>query len=107
MHAGFAAIRSELPRDLNLRTTRALSDAAAAEARRLAHLWTGLRLRYSDRGPYLLGEWSIADAFYTPVATRLRTYDIDLAAHGDAGLAQDYAETLLDDPHFREWDDGC
>ena len=49
-------------------------------------------------------EWSIADAFYTPVATRLRTYGVDLATYGDDGTAQAYVERLLADPAFLEWE---
>ena len=33
---------------------------------------------------FLFGDWSIADAFYTPVATRFRTYAIDLSAEAQA-----------------------
>ncbi len=107
MHAGFAALRRECPMDLTLRTSLDLSDAASDDVRRLARLWSGLRLRHGGEGPFLFGAWTIADAFFTPVATRLRSYDIDLAVHGDAGVAHDYAQALLEDPAFLEWDDGC
>ncbi|WP_204267063.1 glutathione S-transferase family protein, partial [Klebsiella aerogenes] len=49
-------------------------------------------------GSVLLGDWSIADAFYTPVATRFRTYDVRLADYGDAGAAQGYSDRLLQTP---------
>lgn len=104
MHAGFPAVREEFSMDLQGFEPKLPSPAAAAELRRLVQLWTGLRARYGVGGPFLLGAWSIADAFYTPVATRLRTYDLDLAAHGDAGEADDYARTLLAQPNFLEWE---
>ena len=104
MHAGFPAIRSEFSMDLRGFEPRSPSPAASEELRRLVRLWTGLRARYGESGPFLLGGWSIADAFYTPVATRLRTYDIDLAAHGDVGEAADYARTLLTQLEFLEWE---
>ena len=62
-----------------------------------------MRKRFGAAGPYLFGEWSIPDAFFTPVAARIRHYQIDLAAHGDDGAAQAYVETLLVQPDFLEW----
>jgi glutathione S-transferase len=38
------------------------------------------------------------------VATRFRTYAVDLAAHGDDGAAAAYAERLLATPEFRAWE---
>jgi len=55
-------------------------------------------------GPFLGGDWSIADAFFAPVATRMRTYGIDLAAHGDDGTAAAYRDRLLSLPEFLEWE---
>jgi glutathione S-transferase len=54
-----------------------------------------------------LGPWSIADAFYTPVATRFRSYGISLADLGDQGRAAAYAERLLAAPEFLEWEQGA
>ena len=46
-------------------------------------LWSDLLARFG--GPFLVGEWSIADAFFTPVATRFRTYGVRLSDFGDEG----------------------
>ena len=70
-------------------------------------LWNDLRGRYAADGPFLVGEWSIADAFFTPVATRFRTYGVILSEYGDAGPAGSYAATLLADPHNLEWETGA
>ena len=51
-----------------------------------------------------MGEWSIADAFYTPVATRLRSYGLRLSDYGDLGPCGAYAERLLETPEFLEWE---
>ena len=40
---------------------------------------------------------------YAPVATRFRTYGVDLARFGDDGTAQAYAETILALPAMAEW----
>lgn len=104
MHSGFAALRNECPMEIDARKTINLSPEAEADIRRIVSLWTQLRRQFQVTGPFLLGTWSIADAFYTPVATRFRTFGIDLADFGDEGLAAAYAETLLTTPEFLEWE---
>lgn len=104
MHAGFPALRSACSMDLKLRTRAELPQAAQADVRRIVALWRGL-LDQADGGPYLFGPWTIADAFYTPVATRFRSYGVDLAALGDVdGRAQAYADALLATPEYLEWE---
>jgi glutathione S-transferase len=41
------------------------------------------------------------------VATRFRTYGVDLAAFGDDGKAADYAESVLALPEMAEWTNGA
>jgi len=103
MHSGFGDLRRECPMDLGLVTTRDLSDGAQANVRRIVQVWIECLAR--SGGPFLFGDWSIADAFYTPVATRFRGYGVDLAAYGDAdGKAAAYSNTLLSTPEFLEWE---
>jgi glutathione S-transferase len=104
MHSGFPSLRGECPMDLTLRTDIDLSEATAHDVRRIVHLWSDLRGRYAADGPYLLGAWSIADAFYVPVATRFRSYNLMLSDFGDKGLAGAYCEALLETPEFLEWE---
>lgn len=103
MHAGFQALRSEWPMDLTLRIVAEPSAAVCADIARIVALWRELRAEAGD-GPWLLGAWSIADAFYAPVCTRLRTYGADLSAHGDDGTAAAYVETALQDADFKDWE---
>ncbi|MES2035820.1 MAG: glutathione S-transferase family protein [Pseudomonadota bacterium] len=105
MHSGFGSLRRECPMDLGLRTTAALSDDTAKDVRRIVQVWSQALER--SGGPFLFGHWTIADAFYTPVATRFRSYGVDLAAHGDAGAAQEYADALLATPEYLEWEAGA
>ena len=88
--------------DLALRETRAIAEATANDVRRVVALWSGLLGRFG--GPFLTGDWSIADAFFTPVATRFRTYGLRLSHYGDLGPAGAYAERLLETPEFLEWE---
>lgn len=107
MHSGFASLRGECPMELSLKTSVDISLATETDVRRIVALWSDLRGRFVADGPWLLGEWSIADAFYTPVATRFRTYGIRLSDYGDAGPAAAYMQTLLADPDFKTWEAGA
>jgi glutathione S-transferase len=103
MHAGFASLRGECPMDLAAEPRAVeLSEATHKDLRRLAALWLGLLDRFG--GPFLAGDWSIADAFFTPVATRLRTYGVRLTDFGDDGRGGAYAQRLLETPEFRAWE---
>lgn len=80
MHSGFAALRSNMPMDLCAskpgvgHTPEALKDAV-----RVMQIWRELRAAVpADGGPFLLGAFSIIDAFYAPVAGRFRTYGVTL-----------------------------
>ena len=44
---------------------------------------------------------------FAPVATRFRTYGVDLARFGDDGAAAAYAEALLAMPEMAEWTEGA
>jgi glutathione S-transferase len=104
MHAGFQSLRGECSMDLALHTKVELSEATGANIRRIVALFSSLRGQYADAGPFLLGEWSIADAFYTPVATRFRSYGVRLSDYGDLGPAAAYCELLLEQPDYLEWE---
>jgi glutathione S-transferase len=104
MHAGFNSLRGECPMDLKLRHVVELSEATNTDIRRIVSLWGDLRGRFAKDGPFLVGPWSIADAFFTPVATRFRSYGVKLSDFGDLGAAGVYAEILLQQPEFLEWE---
>jgi glutathione S-transferase len=102
MHSGFASLRGECPMDLTLLSSVDISEATQANVRRLVDLWSGLLAR--SGGPFLLGGWSIADAFFTPVATRFRSYGVRPSDYGDTGEAGRYVERLLETPEFLAWE---
>ena len=103
MHSGFGALRGECPMDLTA-TPRAtaLSEAAQKDVRRIVAVWSALLDRFG--GPFLVGDWSIADAFFTPMATRFRTYGIAPGDHGGTAAADAYLQLLLETPEFLEWE---
>jgi glutathione S-transferase len=103
MHSGFASLRGECPMDLSAEPRVAeLSEATHKDIRRIVALWNDMLRRHG--GPFLAGGWSIADAFFTPVATRFRTYGVMLSDFGDAGAAGEYCERLLETPEFKAWE---
>lgn len=112
MHSGFMALRAEcsMTPDHSMvgpdRSPPPVGEAAAADIRRLVQIFRAARARFGAGGPYLYGAWSIADAFFTPVAARFRHYQIDLASHGDTdGAARAYVDALLAQPDFIAWGD--
>lgn len=103
MHSGFQSLRGECPMALDTEPkVTTLSEATQKNVRRIVALWSDLLGR--SGGPFLAGEWSIADAFYTPVATRFRTYGVHLSDYGDDGTCGAYSTRLLATPAFREWE---
>ncbi len=101
MHAGFGAIRASLPCNLRRRApARTLGDDVKREVARLEALWSTLRARFGQGGPYLFGaQPTIADAFFTPIATRFRTYQVEVGEE-----ATRYCEALLANEAFRAWE---
>jgi glutathione S-transferase len=98
MHASFRALRDSCP--MNLRRAYlgfAAPEAVGADLARIETLWSAAGAR-SAEGPWLFGDYTIADAFFAPVATRIATYD--LAVGPDAAA---YVAAHLADPAFLEW----
>ncbi len=106
MHSGFAALRREMPMDfarIKPVERAAIGDAVEADIRRIVTLWRYCRQEFGIGGPFLFGDYTIADTMYVPVASRFRTYGVDLAAFGDDGTAAAYVETVLSMPEIADW----
>lgn len=110
MHSGFHALRElcgmgpDHPMAGDARAQAPADPGLERDLTRLVVLWRQMRARFGAGGPWLFGDWSIADAFFTPVAARVRHYQIDLTARGDDGAGAAYVAALLGQPHFREWE---
>ena len=100
MHSGFSALRNEMTMCIREQVdVRPWSSALERDIERITGIWNESRRQFGKGGPYLCGAFSVADAFYAPVAFRLRTYGVVPA--GDAG---DYLQALLAHPWLREWE---
>ena len=101
MHAGFAALRSNMPMDLIARLPGAGRGAGVAEdIARVQAIWAEARARFGGRGggPFLFGPPTLADCFYAPVATRFVTYAVPLEPAAAA-----YRDSVMAWPLLREW----
>ncbi len=97
MHSGFADLRDECPVHLRVSYTDFEPSAATrTDLARIDEIWAHA-LEMSG-GPWLCGGYSVADAFYAPVATRIATYRLPVAAQSQA-----YVDRHLADPALRRW----
>jgi glutathione S-transferase len=99
MHGGFAALRGDCTMNVGVRVKpRPMRPALARDVARLAELWGEGLARFG--GPWLAGgAFTAADAFYAPVAFRVRTYGLDVGAAGRA-----WVERMIDHPAMRQWE---
>lgn len=99
MHAGFTALRSACP--MNLRVAYEGFDASPevrADLARLDEIWLAARAATASTGPWLCGDYSIADAFFAPVAARIATYGLPVGP-----VAKTYVAAHLAEPAFLRW----
>jgi len=99
MHSGFTNLRTHMP--MNVRREipgRAKTSEVVAEISRVEAIWNECRSRFGSQGPFLFGAFSIADAMYAPVVSRLRTYGVALG-----GAAARYAGAIHALPAMQEW----
>lgn len=99
MHAGFNDLRKDLPMNCRARKrTGELSAGTRADLDRIATMWTETRKSFGKGGAFLFGAPTIADAFYAPVASRMRTYGIE-----PGGEVTVYRDALLTSPAVQQW----
>lgn len=99
MHAGFTALRGDCPMNLRLAYTGVMPrPEVTADLRRLEEIWDHARESCTPDGPWLCGDYSIADAFFAPVAARIAGYGLEVSASARA-----YVAAHLSDDSFRRW----
>jgi len=99
MHSGFAAMRKAMPMNIRRRGRHVVSSPELEiDIARIKIIWRDLRTQYAEVGPWLFGEYSIADAMFAPVVLRFLTYGVS-----EQGVVQAYMEAVLNDPFMQEW----
>lgn len=99
MHAGFTALRTHMP--MNLKKSlpgKGQGPGVADDIERIGAIWRDCRARFGAGGPFLFGQPSAADAMYAPVATRFRTYAVELDP-----VCRAYVDAIFAWPAFVEW----
>jgi glutathione S-transferase len=98
MHSGFAALRNDCTMNVGVRVTpKPMSDALRSNVARIRELFEEGLARFG--GPWLAGpDFSAVDAFYAPVAFRIRTYGLDV------GGGQAWVDHMLAHPAMIEWE---
>ena len=100
MHSGFQALRQTWPMHANGSNPHVpLPPQGRADVARVQAIWDDCRARYAARGPWLFGEFSIADAMYAPVVLRFNHY----GATGLTASSQAYMQQWLQNALLREW----
>ncbi|WP_416396372.1 glutathione S-transferase family protein [Allohahella sp. A8] len=97
MHSGFAALRETMP--MNCRATGRQVPSSSAlinDIQRIDSLWSQMLRRHG--GPWLFGEFSIADCMFAPVVFRFATYAVDISSQ-----SREYMAVVLAHPAMQEW----
>ncbi|RYY69386.1 MAG: glutathione S-transferase, partial [Comamonadaceae bacterium] len=104
MHSGFGGLRghcgmnieASLP-EVGARLLRE-EPAVRSDLDRIVQMWSDLLAQHG--GPMLFGEFTIADAYFAPVGTRIKTYGLPVPA-----AITDYIERVQGLPGVQAWID--
>lgn len=102
MHAGFAALRNHCPQNLEAALpavgARVLAEQPGVvdDLQRIVAMWDEALL--ASGGPFLFGAFGNADAYFAPVAGRIRTYALPVPAAIGA-----YVDRVFASPGVAAW----
>lgn len=99
MHSSFLALRDALP--MNIRkhfANYSLTEEVQIDIDRIVMLWEYCQKNAVNKGQWLLGDFSGADAMFAPVVMRLRGYDVKLS-----GFAAEYIDFVSSNEYMQEW----
>lgn len=117
MHAGFTALRSACPMNVEavLPQVGALAwrdkPGVRADVQRLVAMWT--ELLDAHKGPMLFGDFSAADAYFAPVCMRIKNYALPVPGHITdyirrvcaLSAMQAWIEEALAEKHFLDFEE--
>ena len=102
MHAGFSALRNHCPMNIEAALPEigarvlATEPAVRRDLERIDAMWS--EALAASGGPFLFGEFGAVDAYYAPVAMRVRSYALPMS-----DVAQAYARRLSASPGVTAW----
>ena len=99
MHTGFSALRIDCTMNVGVRVRpKPMSEALKVNIARITELWQEGLARFG--GPYLAGaDLTAVDAFFAPVAWRVRTYGLDVGVAGQA-----WVDHIIAHPAMQQWE---
>ena len=103
MHAGFGALRRSMPIEIHaskphvVRSPEVLTDIA-----RIVAIWEGCRARFAAQGPFLFGQFTVADAMFAPVVWRFKTSAVELPP-----AACEWVKMMCELPAMQDWQAGA
>jgi glutathione S-transferase len=99
MHAGFRELRQNMPMDIRAsHPGRSVEPHVRADIDRITAIWRECRSRHGSDGPFLFGNFTIADAMYAPVVSRFETYGVKVDSVGE-----EYCREIWAIPAMQEW----
>lgn len=98
MHGGFGHLRNDCTMNVGVRVTpKPMSEGLRRNVARVREIFEAGLARFG--GPWLAGaEFSAADAFFAPVAWRIRTYGLDV------GKGQAWVDHVIAHPAMQQWE---
>lgn len=98
MHGGFSALRNDCTMNVGVRVKpRPMRAALVKDVGRVREIFEVGLARFG--GPWLAGDtFTVLDAFYAPVAFRIRTYGLDV------GKGQAWVDHVLASEPMRQWE---
>ena len=96
MHSGFSDLRNRWPMNVRLQRKLPVDASLHKDISRIEQIWQQCLEQYG--GPWLFGQFSIADAMFAPVVMRFHAYQPALGEHSAA-----YVATMLAHPQLQAW----
>ena len=111
MHAGFSSLRGQLPMNIRVRVPDFTpSEEAQKDIDRVLSIWSDCLSTFGSGGDFLFGAFTIPDAMYAPVVTRLETYQVrvpdNIRAYMDAVQALPAMKAWTDASFDEPWSNG-
>jgi glutathione S-transferase len=97
MHSSFMCIRNTLPMNCRKKIVyTSITPELQDDIERICQIWQ--ECLSNSEGPFLFGQFSIADAMYTPIVLRFNSYGIKVGE-----LQTQYIQTILALDSLQDW----
>jgi len=100
MHSSFMSLRKAFPMNMKEKSSKLPNEQEEKDIKRILEIWENIKLSFGKNGPYLFGEWTVADIFFAPVVSRFISYNINIESHT---LCQEYVLNILNNALYQEW----